>query len=75
MTTRSSPYVTNIPGSDKIMVIWNNAKYDMHWRSHYGKRSPLTAAISADGGVTFTNFWDIGLRDMVPGRVQRDAPP
>ena len=55
----SCPYVTNIPGSDKIMVIWNNAEYNMHWRSHYGKRSPLTAAISADGGVTFTDFWDI----------------
>ena len=55
----SCPYVTTIPGSDKIMVIWNNAEYNMHWRSHYGKRSPLTAAISADGGVTFTDFWDI----------------
>jgi sialidase-1 len=55
----SCPYVTNIPESDKIMVIWNNAEYNMHWRSHYGKRSPLTAAISADGGVTFTDFWDI----------------
>ena len=55
----SCPYVTNIPGSDKIMVIWNNAKYDVNFRSHYGKRSPLTAAISDDGGVTFTDFWDI----------------
>ena len=55
----SCPYVTNIPGSDKIMVVWNNAEYNMHWRSHYGKRTPLTAAISADGGVTFTDFWDI----------------
>jgi len=55
----SCPYVTNIPGSDKIMVIWNNAEYNMHWRSHYGKRSPLTAAISADGGVRFTDLWDI----------------
>ena len=55
----SCPYVTNIPGSDKIMVIWNNAEYNMRFRSHYGKRSPLTAAVSADGGVTFTDFWDI----------------
>ena len=55
----SCPYVTNIPGSDKIMVIWNNSEYNMHFRSHYGKRSPLTAAISADGGVTFSDFWDI----------------
>lgn len=55
----SCPYVTEIPNSNKIMVIWNNAEYNMHWSSHYGKRSPLTAAISADGGVTFTDFWDI----------------
>ena len=55
----SCPNVTEIPGSNKIMMIWNNAEYNMHWRSHYGKRTPLTAAISADGGVTFTDFWDI----------------
>jgi sialidase-1 len=55
----SCPYVTTLPGNDKIMVIWNNSEYNMHWRSHYGKRSPLTAAISADGGVTFTDFWNI----------------
>jgi len=55
----SCPYVTNIPGSDKILVIWNNSEYNMKFGSHYGKRSPLTAAISADGGVTFTDFWDI----------------
>ncbi len=55
----SCPYVTEIPNSNKIMVIWNNAEYNMHWSSHYGKRSPLTAAISADGGITFTDFWDI----------------
>jgi len=55
----SCPYVTRIPGSDKIMVIWNNSEYNMFFRSHYGKRSPLTAAISADGGATFTDFWDI----------------
>lgn len=55
----SCPYVTNVPDSDKIMVIWNNAKYDMHFVSHYGKRTPLTAALSDDGGVTFTDYWNI----------------
>lgn len=55
----SCPYVTEIPNSNKIMVIWNNAEYNMHWSSHFGKRSPLTAAISADGGITFTDFWNI----------------
>ena len=31
----------------------------MHWRSHYGRRSPLTMAISRDGLKTFTDFFDI----------------
>ena len=55
----SCPNITNIPNIDKIMVIWNNSEYNMRFRSHYGKRTPLTAAVSADGGVTFTDFWDI----------------
>jgi sialidase-1 len=57
----SCPYISTVPGSDRLLVIWNNSEYDMHFRGgdHYGRRSPLTAAISADGGVTFTDFWNI----------------
>jgi sialidase-1 len=53
----SCPCVSNIPDSDKILVIWNNSEYDMH-HDHFGVRYPLTVAISGDG-VTFTDFWDI----------------
>ena len=38
----------------------------MNWRSHYGKRTPLTMAISRDGLKTFTDFCDI---ETDPGRA------
>jgi sialidase-1 len=48
----SCPEITRIPGSDDLLMIWNNAPYDPS-ASHYGKRSPLTAAVSRDGGRTW----------------------
>ena len=51
--------VATIPGTDTQIVVWNNSEYDMHWRSHYGKRSPLTIALSRDGLRTFTDVYDI----------------
>lgn len=55
----SCPCIVSIPDSDAQLVIWNNAEYDMFWSSHYGKRTPLTMAISRDGLKTFTDFFDI----------------
>jgi sialidase-1 len=55
----SCPCVSAVPGTDKLLVIWNNSEYDMDWPSHYGRRSPLTAAITQNGGATFTHFWNI----------------
>ena len=55
----SCPCIVSVPNSDAQLVIWNNAEYDMSWRSHYGKRTPLTMAISRDGLKTFTDFYDI----------------
>lgn len=55
----SCPCIVSIPNSDAQLVIWNNSEYDMTWRSHYGKRTPLTMAISRDGLKTFTDFYDI----------------
>ena len=34
------------------MLVWNNAEYD-HTYDHSGKRTPLTCAISYDGGRTW----------------------
>ncbi|MHB1153349.1 MAG: sialidase family protein [Eubacteriales bacterium] len=55
----SCPYITNIPGTEKLLVIWNNSEYDPQFCSHYGKRSPLTAAVTSDGGKTFTDVMNI----------------
>jgi len=51
--------IVSIPNSDAQLVIWNNSEYDMSWHSHYGKRTPLTMAISRDGLKTFSDFYDI----------------
>jgi predicted neuraminidase len=55
----SCPCIVSVPSSDAQLVIWNNSEYDMSWRSHYGKRTPLTMAISRDGLQTFSDFFDI----------------
>lgn len=62
----SCPYLVSIPGTDAQLVIWNNSEYDMHYRSHYGKRTPLTMAISTDGLKTFSDYFDI---ETDPGRA------
>ena len=55
----SCPCIVSVPNSDAQLVIWNNSEYDMSWYSHYGKRTPLTMAISYDGLKTFHDFFDI----------------
>lgn len=50
----SCPELINIPNSDHLMIVWNNSEYDLKFGSHYGKRSPLTAAISKDDGKTWS---------------------
>jgi hypothetical protein len=54
----SCPELTRIPGTDHLLMIWNNT-YDAKFRSHYGKRSPLTAAISKDHGKTWRHVQNI----------------
>ena len=60
------PELTRIPGTDHLLMIWNNSLYDPAFRSHYGKRSPLSSAISGDGGRTWENVRDI---ETDPGRA------
>jgi sialidase-1 len=55
----SCPCISAVPGTKKLLVIWNNSEYDMDFCSHYGKRSPLTAAVTEDNGESFSHFWDI----------------
>ena len=55
----SCPCIFSIPNTDAQLVVWNNSEYDMNWRSHYGKRTPLTIALSRDGLKTFSDVYDI----------------
>lgn len=52
LTPESCPELTRIPSTGDLLLIWNES-YDPEFRSHYGKRSPLTVAISQDGGKTW----------------------
>jgi len=48
----SCPELTRVPSTGDLLLVWNES-YDPHFRSHYGKRSPLVAAISQDHGRTW----------------------
>lgn len=61
----SCPELTRIPGTSDLLLIWNNT-FDPKFRSHYGKRSPLTAAVSKDHGRTWQHVRDI---ETDPGRA------
>lgn len=54
----SCPELTRVPGTNDLLLIWNRS-YDPKFRSHFGKRSPLTAAISRDEGRTWGHFREI----------------
>lgn len=62
----SCPCIVSIPGSDAQLVIWNNSEYDVEWSSHFGKRTPLTIAVSWNGLRTFSDYFDI---ETDPGRA------
>src|SRR5262245_19132905 len=50
----SCPELIKIPATGDLLLIWNAAKYDPKWASHFGKRTPLSAGISKDGGKTWS---------------------
>lgn len=50
----SCPDLLRIPGSSDLLLVWNAAPYDPKWASHFGKRTPLSTAISKDGGTTWS---------------------
>lgn len=47
-----------IPGTDDLVLFYNGSCYDPT-RHHYGLRTPLTAALSRDGGMTWERVGDI----------------
>lgn len=65
-TPESCPELTLIPSTGDLLMIWNNSPYDPSFRSHFGKRSPLTSAVSSDEGVTWKCVRNI---EQDPGRA------
>lgn len=53
------PEMIRIPQTGDLLMIWNNSEYDPGFGSHYGKRSPLTVAVSRDEGQTWGKPKDI----------------
>ncbi len=54
----SMPCLTRVPKTGDLLLIWNNSLYDPAF-DHYGKTTPLTAAISRNEGRTWENVKDI----------------
>jgi len=50
---QSCPDLLKHPETGDLVLIWNAAKFDPKWFSHEGKRTPLSAAVSKDGGKTW----------------------
>lgn len=55
----SCPFIIKVPQSSAMLVVWNNSEYDMHFRSHYGKRTPFTIAVTYDNARTFKEIYNI----------------
>jgi len=55
----SCPELTRIPQTGHLLIAWNNSPYDPGFKSHYGKRSPLTVAVSKDEGASWSHVRDV----------------
>lgn len=49
----SMPVLKTIPDTGDLLLIWNNSEYDPDFVSHYGKRTPLSCAVSRDCGESW----------------------
>lgn len=50
----SCPELARVPKTGDLVLIWNASKYNPKHYSHFGKRTPLSAAISKDDGKTWS---------------------
>ncbi|GAI98455.1 unnamed protein product, partial [marine sediment metagenome] len=48
----SCPALTRVPAGGDLVIVWNNSLYEPY-RGHYGFRTPLSIAVSHDGGRTW----------------------
>ena len=54
----SCPELTRLPETGDMLLIWDRGVYDPE-RNHYGKRTPLSVAVSQDDGRTWSHIKDI----------------
>lgn len=58
ISPESCPALARIAQTGDLMIVWNRSLYDPMF-DHYGKRTPLTIAISKDEGQTWGNFKNV----------------
>jgi len=54
----SGTCLRRLPGSDRLVLFWNNSKFEPK-HHHFGERSPLAAAVSSDNGKTWRKLGNI----------------
>ena len=54
----SMPSLTRISATGDLLLVWNHSDYDPTF-DHKGRRSPLTCAVSRDGGRTWSSGRDL----------------
>jgi sialidase-1 len=47
-----------IPGTDALLLLWNDSLYDPR-HHHFGRRTPLSAAVSTDEGRTWRRLGNV----------------
>jgi sialidase-1 len=56
----SGTCLRRIPGTRKVVLFWNDSLYDpKHHNGHFGERTPLSVALSGDGGETWRRLGNI----------------
>ena len=70
----SCPELARHPRSGDLWLLWNDSEYDPAFGSHFGKRSPLSLAVSGDEGRTWLRRSviesDPNRRVHQPGRLR-----
>ena len=54
----SCPELTRLSEDGGLLLVWNQGEYDMA-HGHFGKRTPLTVAVSQDDGETWSHIKNI----------------
>jgi hypothetical protein len=74
----SCPELCKVPGTGDLLLIFNGSKFDPKWPSHFGKRTPLSTAVSTDEGRTWRQAVlgeDLGRYSFRPWSLRVDLAP